>query len=74
MPAGTIGIVDKNQFIRNGKISFTADKCDCCGFQWRVSGLCYDDLELVEKISTEHSEERSKWASDPDARKRLEVS
>lgn len=46
MPAGTTGFISSGA-IRNGKIGFKADKCSCCGFEWHVGGLSYDDFELI---------------------------
>lgn len=34
--------------IKAGHIHFTADPCNHCGAQFRVSGLTYGDFELIE--------------------------
>lgn len=48
MPAGTEGIIENTHgFVKDGKLRFLAKKCECCHFQWGVSGLSYSDLELV---------------------------
>ncbi|MCX4116343.1 hypothetical protein [Aeromonas hydrophila] len=57
MPAGTKGVIDNPAgYVKDGKISFLADGCSCCGFKWHVSGLRYADLELVTELSEEKHE------------------
>lgn len=48
IPAGTIGTITNGRHVRDGKLNFEADKCECCGFAFRVSGLSYTDLELID--------------------------
>lgn len=48
MPAGSAGIIDNAPgYVQDNKLRFLSNKCDCCGFQWHVSGLSYSDFELI---------------------------
>lgn len=50
VPEGTVGTLGR--VIKEGHISFIADKCKCCGGQFKVSHLHYEDFRPVDGVYT----------------------
>jgi len=48
VPKGTKGVISCT-FIKDGRIHFDADPCECCGAKFVVSGLRYEAFELIEE-------------------------
>lgn len=48
IPAGTVGVIETGYNIRDGRLHFMADKCDCCNIQMRIGGMSYNDFELID--------------------------
>ncbi len=67
MPKGSQGVITNCPgYVKDGKLGFQANKCHCCGFQWRVGGLRYADLELM--TEPRFTPEQKEWCDNYEAR------